>query len=92
MDSFGCAVEASQCIPHRAAGCRLSQGESLRHDGFFTAPDGAPSSASEVAEGVLAHAANSYEQRKTEYFGHRLASIEAANRFGAPAQRRGWAG
>lgn len=54
---------------------RLEAGESVRDDHFFSAGDNGQSSASEVAEGVLQHAAGAYEQYKTAHFGHLLASI-----------------
>jgi hypothetical protein len=53
----------------------LSRGLTLREDGFFTNGGDDPSSAEEIAEGVLLHAATSYEQRKVPYLGHLLGSI-----------------
>jgi hypothetical protein len=53
---------------------RLHAGEDARDDGFFQ-ESGQRSSAEELLEGVLLHAATEYEERKVPYLGRLYASL-----------------
>lgn len=49
---------------------RQQAGDEPRDDGFFDERDGYRPDAEELLEGILLHAANTYEERKVSFLGH----------------------